>query len=136
MEKNIHLATGTLVLLIISLANICFLALAVVYYRSRPKSSSEQASRKTDTLGSFALGLAFASQILYLVVGSAWLVRWVQFYPGNPIQNLVIIIGLVLSAASFVTAFLGTGIKRYASVLSSVIVGGLWLLSAVASVAV
>lgn len=130
-----RLADGTVMLFIISLTNLCGVAFAAAYCRSQRGVSSDQ-PQKNDGFGSFALGLAFLSQILYLVFGIAWFFRWLQFYPSNPTQNLTIFTGLALSAASFVSAFLGSGLKRYASIVSSAISGALWLLSAVASVAV
>src|SRR5216684_3022480 len=107
MGKEVHLASGTLVLLLISFANLCLVALAVLYRTRKPAPRSEQLPRTTTWLGSLGLGLAFTSQVLYLAF-----------------------------TAAFVTALLGTGPKRRAGVLSSVITVGLWLLSAVASVAV
>ncbi len=136
MGKEVHLASGTLVLLLISFANLCLVALAVLYRTRKPAPRSEQLPRTTTWLGSLGLGLAFTSQVLYLAFTAAWLFRWTHFYPGNPIQDFAIMGGLALSAAAFVTALLGTGPKRRAGVLSSVITVGLWLLSAVASVAV
>jgi hypothetical protein len=136
MGKEAHLAGGTFALLLISFANLCLVVLAVLYRSSQPAPPAEQPARGTTWFGSLALGLAFSSQILYLAFSSAWFFRWTQFYPGNPMQNFVTLCGLALSAGAFVTALLGTGLKRCAGMLSSVITGGLWLLSAVASVAV
>jgi hypothetical protein len=134
--KDVHLATGTLVLFLISFANLCPVVWAVLYRGSQPAPPPEQLPRGTRWFGSLALGLAFSSQILYVAFSAAWFFRWRQFYPGNPMQNFVTLGGLALSAGAFVTALLGTGLKRCAGVLSSVITGGLWLLSSVASVAV
>jgi hypothetical protein len=136
MGKDTQLSNGTLALLLISFSNLCLIALPVLYHRSQPEILSEQLPRGASGFGSLSLGLGFSSQILYLVFSAAWLFRWIHFYPGNPIQNITIMGGLALSVGAFVTALLGVGIKRYAGALSSVITAGLWLLSAVASVAV
>lgn len=101
-----------------------------------PEAPSGQSSRRAALFGSLALGLVFSSQILYLVFSAAWLFRWTRFYPGNPLQNFAILGGLALSAGAFITAFFGAGLKRVAGILSSMLTVGLWLLSAVASVAV
>ena len=135
MGKDVHLASGTLALLLISFANLCLLALPTLYRISQPARPPEQLPRWTTWSDSLALGLAFSSQILYLVFFAAGMFRWIHFYPGNPMQDFVMLGGLALSAGAFVTAT-GTGLKRWATVLSSVITAGLWLLSAVASVAV
>src|SRR5271165_5442776 len=119
---NVRLASGSLMLFIISIANLCGVAFAVVYCRRQRGVSSEQ-PQKYDAFGSFALGLAFASQILYLAFGTAWFFRWLQLYPSSPTQNLTIFTGLALSAGSFVSAFLGSGLKRYASIVSSATTG-------------
>jgi hypothetical protein len=135
--KDVHLASGTLALLLISFANLCLLALPGLYRISQPARPPEQLPRWTTWSGSLALGLAFSSQILYLAFTVAWLFKWMRFYPGNPIETYGIMAGLFLSAGAFVTALLfGTGVKRCAGVASSIITAGLWLLSAVASVAV
>lgn len=136
MGKEVHLASGTLTLFLISFANLCLVALALLYRTRQPAPPSEEPPRATTWLGSLALGLAFSSQVLYLAFSVAWLLRWIYFYPGNPTQDFAIRGGLALSAGAFVTAFFGTGLKRCVGVLSSVITAGLWLLSAVASVAV
>jgi hypothetical protein len=136
MGREVHLASGTLALLLISFANLCLAASAVFYRGSLPAPPSEQPLRETARFGSLALGLAFSSQILYLAFTVAWLFKWMHFYPSNPIETYSILAGLFLSAGAFVTALFGTGLKRCAGVLSSVITAGLWLLSALASVAV
>jgi hypothetical protein len=136
MGKEVHLASGTLALLLISFANLCLLALPALYRICQPAPPSEQLPRGTTGFGSLALGLAFSSQILFLAYVAAGLFRWTKFYPGNPIQTFAILGGLALSAGAFVTALFGTGPKRWAGALSSAITGGLWLLSAVASVAI
>jgi hypothetical protein len=136
MGKEVHLASSTLALLLISFANLCLLALAALYRGSPPEPPSGQLPRETAWFGSLALALAFSGQILYVAFTVAWLFKWMHFYLGNPIETYSILAGLFLSAGGFVTAVFGTGVKRYAGALSSVITAGLWLLSAVASVAV
>jgi hypothetical protein len=134
--KKLHLVSGTFALLLLSFANLCLLALPTLYRISQPVRSPEQLPRWTTWSGSLALALAFTSQVLFLAYLAAALFRWMQFYPGNPIQNFAIRGGLALSVGAFVTALFGAGPSRYAGVLSSVVTAGLWLLSAVASVAV
>ena len=70
--------------------------------------------------------MAFSSQILYLAFTVAWLFKWMHFYPSNPIETYSILVGSFLSAGAFVTPLFGTGLKRSAGVLSSVITAGLW----------
>jgi len=136
MGKEVHLASGTLALLLISFANLCLLASPALYRISQPTQPSERLSRQTNRFGSTALGLAFSSQILYLASLAAWLFHWTKSYPGNPIQTLTILGGLALSAGAFFTALLGAGLKRCAGVFVALTTGGLWLLSAIASVAI
>src|ERR1700730_8378949 len=120
MGQEVHLASGTLVLFLVSFANLWLIATAVFYRGSQPAPPSEQPPRETPWLGTLALGLAFSSQILYLAFSAAWLFRRAQFYPRNPMQSFVILGGLALSAGALVTSLFGTGLKRYAGVLSSV----------------
>jgi len=136
MGSKIHLASGTLPLLLLSFANLCLLALPALYRISQPAPPPEQLPRGATRFGILAIGLALSSQILFLAYLAAGLYRWTKFYPGNPIQTFAILGGLALSGGAFVTALFGTGPKRWAGAISSVITGGLWLLSAIASVAV
>src|SRR5260370_10054356 len=94
MGQEVHLARGTLALLLISFANLCLAALAVFYRGSLPAPPSDQPPRETARFGSLALGLAFSSQILYLAFTVAWLLTWMHFYPSNPIATYSILSGL------------------------------------------
>lgn len=136
MGKETHLASGTVILLLISFANMCLVCMAALSRDDQSEPRSQELPRGTKLFGSVALGMALSSQILYLVFSAAWLFQWTKFYPGNPIQRFVTFGGLTLSAGAFVTALLGTGLKRFVGVLSSLATVGLWFLSAIASVAV
>ena len=78
MGREVHLASGTLALLLISFANLCLAASAVFYRGSLPAPPSEQLLRETARFGSLALGLVFSSQILYLAFTVAWLFKWMR----------------------------------------------------------
>jgi hypothetical protein len=80
--------------------------------------------------------MAALSQVLYLVLTVTWFYNWINFYPGNPTQNFVLLAGLFLSVGAFVTAVFAAGLKRAAGIVVGVITFGLWVVSAMASVAI
>ena len=133
MLKNTSPSLLTELLLLLSLGNLTFSAMAFVRCPSEDLSSQPFARIKWSTL---AIGLAGSSQLLYLVFVAAWIFRWLRFYPGNPIEMFAIFAGLTLSGAAFLTALFGAGLTRWAGVLSSAVTAFLWLLAAIASVAV
>jgi len=109
---------------------------AVGFLHRCTESSIEYASRMATLAGTVALALASSSQILFLAYAAAGRFAWVRFYPGNPIQTYAILTGVILSASALVTALFGSGLKRIAGFLVAVTTAGLWVLAAVASVAV
>lgn len=129
-----HLSNGTLILLLISLANLCFLAVAVFYHWRERAVETENQPDKSATYGLLAVGLASCSQLLYLALGFAWWFDWMRFYPGNPIQSFEILAGLALSAGALIMAAFGRGLNSAAAFAVGIATIGLWLLSAIASV--
>jgi hypothetical protein len=131
-----HMSNGTVALLLISFANLCFIAIAVFYPYDERATPSGESIIKASAYNTLALVLASCSQVLYVTFGAAWWFQWMRFYPGNSLQTVSILGGLVLSASAFVAAIFGMGLKRWAGVFVAVTTGGLWLLSALASVAI
>jgi hypothetical protein len=136
MDKQFHLDFGTTVLLLVSCANLILLLVAFLRPNNDPSTPSARPSPGALLYGTLGPGLACVSQILYLVLGAAWLLRWMHFYPGNPIETYSILAGLLSSTGAFATAFLTTGRRRFAAIFVAITTGGLWLLSAIASVAI
>lgn len=60
----------------------------------------------------------------------------IHFYPGNPIENLAILFGLSFSTAALCIAFFSPSSQRIVTIVIAVTTTGMWLLAAVASVAV
>jgi hypothetical protein len=133
MGKDTHLSLMTTLLLLISFGNLCSCLVALVH---SPDENASALPLKSTSWSAIALALASGSQLLYLAFSAAWLFRWIRFYPGNTVESLAILAGLTLSAGAFVIALFGGGLKRWAGVFGSAITALLWLLSAVASVAV
>ena len=131
-----HLSNWTFTLLLISLVNLCFLAVAVFYHCRERAMDAGKPPSKTATYGLLAVVLASCSQLLYLGFGFAWWLHWMRFYPGNPIQTLGILAGLVLSVCALIMAALGRGLNGAAAAVVALTNIGLWLLSAIASVAI
>lgn len=91
---------------------------------------------KAATYGLLAVALAACSQMLYLAFGFAWWFHWIRFYPGNPIQTFGILAGLTLSVCALIMAAFGRGMNGAAGAVVAIANIGLWLLSAIASVAI
>jgi hypothetical protein len=128
---------GTVVLLLLSFSNLCLIVLAVLYrVDENPLSSWEPSAKYRSTFGYLSIALAAGSQLLYLGFSAAWLFRWMNFYPGNPIETFAIRLGLLLSCGAVVAAPFGIGIKRCAGLFVAFTTTGLWLLSAIASVSI
>jgi hypothetical protein len=120
-------------LLLISVASLCYLAAAVFYHCRERAMDQGKSSSKTDTYGLLAVIFAACSQLLYLTLGFAWCFHWMQFYPGNPIQTLAVCAGLPLSVGALIIATFGRGLKSAAAISVSVITIGQRLLSVIAS---
>jgi len=128
-----HLSFITTLFLLLAVANLCLCIVALVHDLDDDDSPR---SPKTVKRFVFAPALAGMSQLLYLAFVVVGFFRLIRSYPGNPIEIFGILAGLALSAAAFVMALLADGLKRWAGILSSAVTALLWLLAAVASVAV
>lgn len=131
--KGLRFSSGLTLLLLLLTVN--FGLLAVGFFHSREESPTEHASKRA-LLGRAAIALASGSQVLFLVYAAAGRFAWVRFYPGNPIQIYAILAGVILSCMALGTALFGRGLKRVAGALVAITTAGLWLLAAIASVAV
>lgn len=136
LPEKAYFSITTLLPLLLSFVNLGLVAAAFLRSNNRATSAIEENHRNTRLWDTAGLGFAAGSQILYLVLATAWLFRWTRFYPGAPIPTRSIAVGLILSLGAFVTAPFGSGFKRIAGLVAAIITGGLWLLAAVASVAV
>jgi|GraSoi2013_100cm_1033763.scaffolds.fasta_scaffold53165_1 hypothetical protein len=136
MNRYSHIAPGTVVLLLVCCVNLCLLALAIYWEDEAEGSSSETPTNDRRTAGRLSLVLASASQMLYVVFGALWWFELMKFYPGRPIETIGILSGLLLSGGALVIGMFGTGLRRTAVAFVGFTTGLLWLLSAVASVAV
>jgi hypothetical protein len=116
-------------LLIISFGNLYGLALALWRDASDPEGVP-------DKWGTIAIVLLTCSQLLSLIFLLAWFFQWMRFYPGNPVQIASIYCGLALSAASFVMACFGLGLKRLMGIAIAVTTALLWFIAAIGSAAI
>lgn len=124
-----HVSIATTAVLLISVANLCGLAFALLL------NEQHEPGIKLTWAAELSMTMAFLSQVLYLVFLAAWQFRWVRFYPGAPVYS-VVPVGLVLSFSGLVIAFFGIGPKRWISSIVSIAIAVLWLLAGVVSVAV
>jgi hypothetical protein len=85
-----HVSIATTAVLLISVANLCGLAFAVLL------NEQHEPAIKLTWAAELSMTMAFLSQLLYLVFLAAWQFRWVRFYPGAPVYS-VVPVGLVLS---------------------------------------
>jgi hypothetical protein len=136
MGKELHLDFGIWVLVLLSIGNIVLVTATFIRPENEPSASQEHPSSETILYGNLGLGLACSSQILYLAFAVAWQFKWMHSYPGNPVDTYGILVGLLLSAGAFVAASMATGCRRFAGIFVAIATGGLWLLSAIASVAI
>jgi hypothetical protein len=129
-----HINLATVVVLLISGTNLCGLAYAL-FLNEKGAPEFHLTRIQLNWAAPLSMILAFLSQALYFVVLAAWVFRWVRFYPGAPIYHTTLI-GFALSFFGLVTAFIGTGAKRWVSLMVSLTTGLLWILVAIVSVAV
>lgn len=80
--------------------------------------------------------MLFASQLLYSALVIAGIFHWMRFYPGNRVETAAIVVGLSLSIIALLLALSDAGLKRLVGLWVGVITIFLWVLSAVASVAI
>jgi hypothetical protein len=119
----------SILLLVLSGANLYGVVLALL----RPESRSKPVP---DPWGTASMLMLTCSQVLYLIFVSAWLFKWVHFYPGNPVQMTAIYVGLLLSAAALLTAIAGSGLKRLMGIVVALTSALLWLITLIGSVTI
>jgi hypothetical protein len=134
MTHATRISSGGVFLLFLCGTNLLLMALAVFYRRNHDLAAATVPSPPT---GSHAWGIALASasQVLYVGLALSWAFRGNHFYPGNPYITPAVLVGLLLSASAAACAFFENGYVRFAVLFVAVTSAGLWLLSALASVA-
>ncbi len=133
MHAQSRLSLFAILQMLISLGNVYGIGLALWHRSSDSLTLAEQLPNRW---GSIAIVFLACSQVLYLILFSAWLFQWMRFYPGNPVETLSIACGFSLSAAALLTAPFGLGLKRGIGVIVAFTTALLWLISAAASVAI
>jgi hypothetical protein len=133
MHQTSRFSFFSSLLLLLSVADLYLVGLAVWYRYTESTIPPEAAHAKPRTLD---LILVSCSQLLYLLFVLAWLFRWMNFYPGNPIQNGAILCGLSFSVAAACTAPFGPNSYSFITIVVAVVTAGMWLLAAIGSAAV
>ena len=133
MARGMHFSPIAVLLFIFVFAVFCFSIGAVLQYPDEDASSVQNKRSRWPRIG---IALAGGSQLLYLVFSLVGLFRWIRFYPGNPVEVAAILAGASLCVVGFVIALFGEGLGRWAGALSCAATTILWLLTAIASVAV
>jgi len=129
MHPESRLSLFTILLLIISFGNLCGIGLALW-----PRNSDS--GSVADKWSTIAMVLLTCGQLINLIFSLAWIFQWMRFYPGNPVQIASIYRGLALSAASFVMACLGQGLKRLMGITIAFSTALLWFFAALGSAVV
>jgi hypothetical protein len=99
----------TVMITIISVANLCLLMTAALY----PDSESLQVVQSRRTAGLTAVFLGLVGQSLYLL-----LFGWTYFHPEDRIGHLWVTAGVWCSISTFIVALFGHSLKRYAGLAS------------------
>jgi hypothetical protein len=129
MQPPSRLSLFVILLLLLSSGNLSGVGLALW----RRNSASQFVP---DKWGTMAMLILACSQVLYLIFVLAWVLEWVRFFPGNPIQTAAIYSGFFLSAAALVTASCGVGLMRLMGIIVAFTSALLWLFAAIGSAAV
>jgi hypothetical protein len=127
-----HLSLPTIVVLLLSIANLGLLSLAM-FGKAANGERSDESGR---ILRKISVSASTAGQLLYLIMAAAWLLRWTRFYPGAPLPTYTTYVGMTLSLVALFAGYFGHGPRRWATILAAITLAGLWLLAAMASVAV
>lgn len=131
-----HISIATRAALLLSLFNLLVLVCGFAYRGNGSRTGAPEALSASRSDGAVCLWLATLSQVLYLLMGIVWLYRWMRFYPGRPAVLAAILIGLTLSAGAFVASLRRPGVRECAGIFVSLATAFLWVLAAVASIAV
>jgi hypothetical protein len=133
MHQISRLSLPAFLLLLLSATDLYLIGVAMLHRHSRSATPSGPLRDEARTLG---LILLSSSQLLYLMFFFAWLFQWMHFYPGNPTEEIAILCGLSFSVAGLCTAPFGPSSQRLITIVVALTTVGMWLLAAVASVAV
>jgi hypothetical protein len=117
-------------IVIVSIVNICLMVIAA-FYRGHVATESGDAGWRVK-LGLAAVCFGLCSQVLYCLMLAALIRGWVPFYSGNSFNHLEGTLsnaGFLLSTATFFSALLARGLRRYSLLWVAVTSGYLWELS-------
>jgi hypothetical protein len=113
----------------VSIVNICLMVVAAFY---REHAATNQNATWRVRLGLAAVYFGLCSQVLYCLMLAALIRGWVAFYSGNSFNHLertLSNVGLLLSMATFFSALLARGLRRYSGLWVAITSGYLWELS-------
>jgi hypothetical protein len=116
-------------IVIISIVNISLMVIAAFYRRRVTPEGPDSWRLRLGLVGVF---FGLCSQVLYSVMVAALIRGWVPFYSRNSydhLQGTLSNAGLLLSAATLVSALLAGGLRRYSGLWVAVTSGYLWFLS-------
>jgi hypothetical protein len=128
VNQDVHLSAVQILIVAISVANICLL-LASIFYGGRRRTEGVDVREKMSFLAVF---LGLSSQVFYLLMMGPLTLGWLFLDQDSVFHQLHLrfpSVGLLLSAAAFSTGWFGRGIRRYTSLWVAVSSGFLWLLA-------
>ena len=130
MNDQHHISRGEILIVLLCVANACWLVIAAFHRGNRPTELFDSREK----LSFVALFLAFSSQIFYLSMlpfGLGWL-----FLDRDSIFHDLhvgfFVVGFWLSLTAFCAACFGRGIRRLVSIWVAVTTGFLWSLVSLA----
>ena len=133
MHQTPRLAFFTVLMLLISFFNFVCVGIAL----AKRAFTSDTPSKNTSELqGKFGLIFILSSQLLYVLMVLAWQFEWIRFDHGNPLVAIANYCGFALSAAALYLALVESGSDRSLMIAGAAITVGMWVFTALASVAV
>ncbi len=129
MNLGFHPDAPMSVIVIISIVNIGLMVIAAFYRGHEATESGDGDASRRVKLGLAGVCFGLCSQVLYCLMLAALIRGWVPFYPGNSFNHLggaLSNVGLLLSTATFCSALLARGLRRYSGLWVAVTSGYLW----------
>ena len=130
MNLGFHPDLPMTAIIIVSIVNICLMVIAAFYRESVATDGGDAGWRVRLGLATVCFGLC--SQVLYCLMLAALIRGWLPFYSGNSFNHLEGTLsnaGLLLSVATFLSALLARGLRRYSGLWVAITSGYLWELS-------
>lgn len=128
MNRGLHPDASMIVIDVIPVTNVCLMVIAA-FYGGRAATEDEDASWRV-RLGLAAVCFGLCSQVFFLML-AALSHGWVPSYSGNSFNHFegtLANIGASLCTATFFSALLARGLRRYSGLWVAITSGCIWSL--------